>query len=407
MWNETTLGELFTLKHGYALKGEYFSHSGEFVVTTPGHFHEEGGFRERSGKEKFYTGDVKENFILKRGDLVIAMTEQGEGLLGSTASIPVGNYYLHNQRIGLIENLKFELIDKAYLYFLLNTAYVRAQVVASANGAKVRHTSPERIYKVKVRIPSSINIQKEIANILSAYDELIDNNNQRISLLEQMAEEIYKEWFVRLRFPGHEQTRIVDGVPEGWEKKAFDDVAQFINGYAFKPDDWGETGLPIIKIAELKNGVTEKTPRNDGSEIPQKLHIQNGELLFSWSADLEAYIWGDGGALLNQHLFKVVPHVENQKYFLYFSLREKMQIFRNMSNGATMQHIKKSELSRVFLYLPVNKIIEKFTVLVKPQLKEVIILKEKNKILKQTRDLLLPRLMSGKLSVEQLLTPDT
>ncbi|GAB6193579.1 restriction endonuclease subunit S [Desulfocastanea catecholica] len=402
-WNNKSLGELFTLKHGYALKGEYFSDTGDYVVTTPGHFHEEGGFRDRQGKEKYYVGEVKKDFILDAGSLVMALTEQGEGLLGSTASIPVDNYYLHNQRIGLIKNINSSQVDKQFLYYLLNTNIVRNQVVANANGAKVRHTSPERVYKVKVKLPLSLDIQCKIANIISAYENLIDNNNQRVNLLEQMAEEIYKEWFVRLRFQRYEKSRISIDMPDGWKKKSFADVADYINGYAFKPEDWETEGYPIVKIAELKNGVSEKTPRNDGASIPKKLHINDGDILFSWSADLNTYLWAEGHALLNQHLFKVVPKKESFKHFLFLSLRSNMPSFRSLSNGATMQHIKRSELDRVFLCTPDEIIIEEFERIVGPFFDEILLLRKKNKILKQTRDLLLPRLISGKLSVEHLL----
>jgi type I restriction enzyme, S subunit len=144
-WHEIAFGDAFTIKYGFAFKGQYFGDNGQHVVLTPGNFYEVGGFRARPGKDRYYTVDPPEDFILQPGDLVIAMTEQGEGLLGSSAIIPADGSYLHNQRIGLIENLDEGKLDKGYLYRLFNTAQVRAQIRATASGTKVRHTAPKRI----------------------------------------------------------------------------------------------------------------------------------------------------------------------------------------------------------------------------------------------------------------------
>ena len=113
-WQETALGECFTIKHGLAFKSQHFGDSGDHVVLTPGNFHEQGGFCSRSGKERFYAIAPPDDFVLRPGDLVIAMTEQGEGLLGSSALIPKEGSYLHNQRIGLIQNLDERKMNKDF-----------------------------------------------------------------------------------------------------------------------------------------------------------------------------------------------------------------------------------------------------------------------------------------------------
>src|SRR5207253_2618072 len=108
------------------------------------------GFRSKGDKEKFYTGEVPPGFVLRRGDLLIAMTEQAEGLLGSSAIVPSDDLYLHNQRLGLVTDLRGDVVDKRFLYYLFNWREVRDQIRASASGVKVRHTSPQRIYEVRV-----------------------------------------------------------------------------------------------------------------------------------------------------------------------------------------------------------------------------------------------------------------
>src|SRR5438128_805362 len=216
-WPITRMGEYFRVKHGYAFKGEYFDSEGPYVLLTPGSFNEEGGYRDQGEKTKFYTGDVPEGYILDEGDLLVAMTEQTPGLLGSSAWIPESGRLLHNQRLGRIVDLDERHLNKRFLYYLFNTKDVRDQISATATGGKVRHTAPERIAQVLFRRPP-LNTQQSIADVLCAYDNLIENNRRRVALLEEAARQLYREWFVRLRFPGHEHTPITNDVPEEWER---------------------------------------------------------------------------------------------------------------------------------------------------------------------------------------------
>jgi type I restriction enzyme S subunit len=142
--------------------------------------------------------------------------------------VPEADVYLHNQRLGLIVDLDADLAHRKFLYYLFNFRGVREQIQATANGAKVRHTSPSRIYEVEVRLPS-LEAQCMIASILSAYDDLIANNLRRIKILEEMAQALFREWFVKFRFPGHEKVRMVESslgeIPEGWEVVSLASVA--------------------------------------------------------------------------------------------------------------------------------------------------------------------------------------
>lgn len=167
------LGELLTVKHGWAFKGEYFAESGEQSILTPGNFYDKGGFKRNDEKERYYTGDYPKEYLSHKGDLIIAMTEQAAGLLGSTAIVPEDNRYLHNQRIGLITCN--EKIDKMFAYYLFMTKSVRDQISRTSSGTKVKHTSPEKIYDVDVTIPD-VPTQKKIANLLRTIDEKISNN---------------------------------------------------------------------------------------------------------------------------------------------------------------------------------------------------------------------------------------
>lgn len=268
-------------------------------------------------------------------------------------------------------------------------------------GATMASLNQDIVSRITLPFPQ-YETQKKIAAILTAYDDLIENNQRRIAALEKMAEELYREWFVRLRFPGHEKVKLVKGVPEGWSNQGLSTLGAYLNGYAFEPGDWGTEGLPIIKIKEMSSGVTSDTPRNSGNDVPERYHFDDGAIIFSWSATLMVLIWDQGPGLLNQHLFKVDPVANIPKSFLYLSIKFSIPIFLSLTTGATMQHIKRRELDFVKVNVPPDGLLTKFDELVSPILQQKLALTKANTALRQTRDILLPRLISGKLRVDDL-----
>jgi type I restriction enzyme, S subunit len=179
-WGERRLGEFFGIKHGFAFKSEHYDSAGDYVLLTPGNFYEEGGFKSRGEKEIYYTGDVPSNYILNKNDLLVVMTEQAEGLLGSSALIPKDDIFLHNQRLGLVVELNEKELDRLFLYHLFNSNDVRKQISTGAGGTKVRHTSPDKILKVKFRRPS-LPEQRKIADILSTWETAVETTEKLIA----------------------------------------------------------------------------------------------------------------------------------------------------------------------------------------------------------------------------------
>ncbi|MEG4501417.1 restriction endonuclease subunit S [Microcoleus sp. F10-C6] len=172
-WDVIPLGNMFQIKHGYAFDGEYFKPEGEFILMTPGHFYEDGGFRDQKDKTKYYTGKVPDGYLLNEGDLLVAMTEQKSGLLGSSAFIPESNKYLHNQRLGLIERLDESYLYKQFLFHIFNTPHIRSEISRTATGSKVKHTSPSKIRDIIFGLPD-IQEQIEIAFLLDKVAAKID-----------------------------------------------------------------------------------------------------------------------------------------------------------------------------------------------------------------------------------------
>jgi type I restriction enzyme S subunit len=249
-------------------------------------------------------------------------------------------------------------------------------------------------------------VQRRIAEPLGALDDLIENNRRRIELLEQMAQAIYREWFVHFRYPGHEDAALVDSalgpIPEGWDVRPFSEIASFVNGFAFKPSHWGDTGRPIIKIKQLKQGVAPDTPRCHQHDVKRDFWVEPGDLLFSWSADLGVYRWSYEPGLLNQHLFTVRPSGTLSLAFLFRTLDRAMPQFRDRAQGTTMRHIKRSALSEVAAAVPHQTLVDLFTSAVEPADLEVISLRQSIGRLSALRDLLLPKLVTGQIDVSEL-----
>jgi len=396
IWREFSLGKAIHVKHGYAFKGEYFSDKGDYIVLTPGNFNEEGGFRIRTEKERTYAGDIPEQFILEEGDLIVAMTEQGPGLLGSSALIPQSNRFLHNQRLGLIDRIDSTLLDKRFLYFLFNTRSIRSQINASASGTKVRHTAPERIYRVLVRVPD-VKAQAMIAEILLSYENLIENNRRRMALLEESARLLYREWFVRLRFPGHEHTRVVEGVPEGWERKSISDLAWVTMGQSPESKYYNDSdaGLPFHQgVADFGDRfVTHRIYCTEANRIAEA-----GDILCSVRAPvgrlnltLDKIVIGRGVAALRSK-------TDNQSLLLR---QLQTHFFKEdlIGGGSIFASVTRKEFEAQKLLTPNAQLIREFEEISLPIDEQLRVLYLQNQKLQTARDLLLPRLMSGEISV--------
>ena len=380
IWREICLGEAIRVKHGFAFKGQYFSDSGEYVILTPGNFNEEGGFRLRPGKDRFYTGDIPENYVLDEDDLIIAMTEQGAGLLGSSALIPEGGKYLHNQRLGLIQDLDQSVLDKKFLYYLFNTREVRGQISGSATGTKVKHTAPERIYRVKAYVPADVIEQRRIGMILSAYDDLIENNRRRIALLEQAARLLYREWFVHLRFPGHEHVKIIDGVPEGWERKTAFDAMDVLSGGTPKTSvsDYWNGDIPFFTPKDATEYAyafaTEKQLTKEGLRNCNSRLYPKDTVFITARGTVGRINLAQTAMAMNQSCYALVAKPPISQYFLYFALVDGVEQFRSRAVGSVFDAIIRETFKLIPFIVPDINIIQSFTDQVAPMIQQIDVL---------------------------------
>lgn len=194
-WKAKPLFDLFNIKHGYAFGGEFYSNEGDYVLLTPGNFYEHGGYRDRGENQKYYTGEIPRDYVLSRGDLLVAMTEQAAGLLGSPILVPASDRFLHNQRLGLVTREPGVAWSNQFFFHVFNTQSVRTAIHANSSGAKVRHTSPSKIGEVVVSIPPSLSEQQRIADCLSGLDALNAVETQQLEALKTHKKGLMQQLF--------------------------------------------------------------------------------------------------------------------------------------------------------------------------------------------------------------------
>jgi type I restriction enzyme S subunit len=401
-WKNVSLGDLFEIKHGYAFKGEFFGTKGTHVVLTPGNFFDEGGFKQKGEKEKWYSGEIPADYILQKGDLLVAMTEQAEGLLGSAAMVPKSDLYLHNQRLGLVQNMRG--IDSRFLYYTFNSETVRQQIRSTCSGVKVRHTSPSRIYEVKVPIPD-LPTQRKIAGILSAYDDLIENNLRRIKILEQMAQSLYREWFVHFRFPGHESATFKNSelgrIPDGWEVKKLETLYKTSSGGtpSRKVTEYYDNGtIDWVKTGELRDcfilSSDEKITAEALKKSSAKLFPANTVLIALYGATIGQLGILSGDAATNQACCAILEiNKPFGRAFAYLTLLLRREDIIGMRLGAAQQNISQAVLRDFEVFCPSSSLLELFNERVEPIFDLLLNLQQRNQKLRRTRDLLLPRLI--------------
>jgi type I restriction enzyme S subunit len=403
-WQTIQLGELVDIKHGYPFDSEFYSDSGEFILLTPGNCHETGGLKLKGDKEKFFVGEVPDGYLLSEGDLLVVMTDLVNiaPILGGSFVIPDGNKFLHNQRLGLVIITAPERIDKVFLYYLLNTRDYRAQVRGSASGATVRHSSPSRIKVCSVKIPLDIKEQKRIAGIISAYDDLIETNRRRMALLEESARLLYREWFVRLRFPGHEHTDVVDGVPEGWGRKVLGDLCQEIRELVL-PEEL-DANTPYIGLEHMPRRSISLNEWGTAEQVTSSKHsFLAGDILFG---KIRPYFHKIGVAFVDGVASSdaiVIRPVEEKFYgmvLLTLSSDEFIAVTAQaMKEGSKMPRADWKQMKAYAVALPSESLLNTFDDTIRPIVQQLKNLAFTNQKLQSARDLLLPRLMSGEIPV--------
>jgi type I restriction enzyme S subunit len=306
-----------------------------------------------------------------------------------------------------------EKVDPKFLYFQLSKDEFFDYMMSGANGTKMPRGNKKAIPKFKFSIPKSLNTQKRIASILSSYDDLIENNLKRIKLLEETAQNIYKEWFVNFRFPNYENTPFNEetGLPVGWKKGKVSDLCEVKSGYAFKSKDWQTQGNPVMKIKNITNNtvdiidcdyVDDEVAKNAG-----KFELFEGDVLIAMTGATVGKVGLipkiDKRIYINQRvgLFRPFSESQNNVYliFAFFMSDDALKQILNFAGGAAQPNISSTQIAEVELNIGSEEIQKIFQHKINPIMNQIQIMYNQNQKLKEARDILLPRLMNRTIEV--------
>lgn len=367
-------------------------------------------FNKKISKSKLYPGDI-----------AIVRT----GYPGTACVIPESFEEVNCSDLVIVRPHKLK-VNSTYLCYYINSPVGKGAIFGSLVGAAQQHFNVAVAKKMKLRLPP-LPIQSKIASILSAYDELIENNKQRIKVLEEMAEEIYKEWFVRLRFPGYETTKLVNGLPEGWEwVKLRECFTHYIGGgWGYElPEGKNSEPAYVIRGTDIPNARTgnlnfEVLRYHSISNLSSR-KLQANDIVFEVSGGTESQSLGRtlfiSQLIINRFdqdlicasFCKLIRINQDliSALIIYLLLNRlygtgEIMLYQVQSTGISNYKFE-DFIDNQKVQVPSKEIQQEFDRIIQPMFDEVQILGAKNQLLQQTRDLLLPRLISGKLSVEHL-----
>lgn len=337
------------------------------------------------------------NHLLAAGDLVITRS----GTCGIAAvfegfSLPVlpGAF--------LIRFRMNERAEPRFYRYYFNSAAGRSNILSVARGAVQQNINITNVENLRVPLPP-ISEQQQIVNILSAYDNLIENNRRRMALLEEAARQLYREWFVRLRFPGHEHTSILNGVPEGWERRRLSDVAE-VNRESLPGGYDGE--IEYIDISSVTPGSINDTTRYDFRDAPSRARrvVQHGDIIWSCvrpNRRSYAVIWQPAPNLIASTGFAVITPVAVPTAFLLQATTTDAFVgyLENHARGVAYPAVVAADFERAEVLIPRSALVRAFNEQAEPLISQAHTLRLQNARLRAARDLLLPRLMSGEIAV--------
>lgn len=296
-----------------------------------------------------------------------------------------------------------ERINSAFLYYTMLSRDFYAKADAAAIGAAQRTVSLTSLRGMEIELPP-LKVQETIASKLSVYDNLIENNQKQIKLLEEAARRLYKEWFVNFRFPGYEDTPIVDGVPEGWEKAPIDSRISLLSGYAFKSAQFDSSGeYKIVTIKNVKDGEFDGINTNRIVSIPGKMPkhcvLTDGDILLSLTGNVgRTCIVNGNNYLLNQRVAKLQSDIPAFTYCLFRS-SDMFDAMNNLANGTAQQNLSPIRTGKISILFPADNLLEEFERIVGSMISKMLSLIKQCDLLIQVRDRLLPKLMSGEIEV--------
>jgi type I restriction enzyme, S subunit len=345
----------------------------------------------------------KERFGLDPGDIVVARTGATVGyakLIRDQVDAVFASYLVRFR-------VDPEIADPGFVGRLVESSLYKDFVKSRVGGAAQPNANAQVLGSFEFRLPLR-PVQERIADFLSAYDELIENNRRRMELLEDAARQLYREWFVRLRFPGYEHTPIINGIPEGWERRRIGDIADCIGGgtpstsvsaYWEDGDIMWVTPTDVTRNKHLVLLDSEKKITEDGLKNSSAKLVPPQAVLMTSRASVGFFAVADREVCTNQGFISIVPHDATFGSYLLFHLSERVEEIRAMGSGSTYPEVSRGKFREFEVLVPTMTLVSLFVEQADVLLRQFRALKQQTQKLRAARDLLLPPLMSGQITV--------
>lgn len=423
------LSELMEVTRGMSLCGKYYATEGDLMRLTLGNFdYRNNCFKDDKSKDNlFFSGDVKDEFILNKGDIITPLTEQAIGLLGSTAKVPCSGKYIQSQDVGLIKCN--EKLHPDFAFYLIPSKLVRNQLSAAAQQTKIRHTSPDKIKSCTVWIPEYLN-QEKIGRLLSSLDDKITLNRRMNAKLEQMAKRLYDHWFVQFDFPNADgnpykasggkmvwDETLKREIPEGWKVKKLGELFTTNRGVSYSTKTiTGEIGIPMINLASFSpdgsykiDGIKVYTGEYTQEKVLKPFDLvmcNTQQTAIDFSKDIigKALLVPDifeGDITSSHHVNTLKVHDEKLKFYLYrlFNTNYFHAYISHFASGTNIMGLDFAGVENYTAAIPSDEILSKFadfTLNIEKKKSEII--RENTKLI-SLRDRLLPLLMNGQVNI--------
>ena len=332
--------------------------------------------------------------VARKGDVrkCVYITENENGWLTGSDCL----------KVALNENVCFP----KYIYYQLRSPYIGRWLEQISIGATMPSINTGLLSGIEMYLPS-LEIQRRIADILSAYDDLIENNRKQIKLLEEAAQRLYKEWFVDLRFPGHEHTKIVDGVPEGWEKTTVSNISSILRrGISPKYNDQAEL-MVINQKCIRQTVVTFDEARRQEKLFPEEMNLQDSDTVIcstgAGTLGRVGQIFGDySDTTFDSHVTLIRAKEGFEKQYLFQSLKARQTYLMGMGKGSTNQlELSRGTIQDLDIHIPSKKVLNQFEQVAQPMHDKISVISKSILQLQTVRDRLLPKLMSGEIELKK------
>lgn len=412
----TRLGDVSEMLVGFAFKSSGFLEAdSDGIRLLRGDNVQQGYIRwgDKTKKWPIAQCDDLGRYQLAEDDVILAMDRPivGDGLKMAwirREDLPV----LLVQRVCRLRG-KSGVALTNFIRYVLAAPEFSGHIHRITTGANIPHISGRDIASYKFHLPD-LDEQARIVDCLSAYDDLIATNQRRIALLEDAARRLYREWFVHLRFPGHESVSVKDGVPEGWLPQTLADVCDAVGGgtpSTARPEYWdGDvvwvtptdvTRNDCLALLDSEKKITEAGLANSSAKL-----VPAETILMTSRASIGFFALMDKPACTNQGFISVIPKQGNARMFLLFNLLGRVEEMIGLATGATFKELSKKTFRALPVLWPTDPLLESFEYRAYPLIQQVRLLKKQNQELARSRDLLLPKLMSGQLDVSGIRPPE-